>query len=323
MRKYSSVRIIYLCIIIIGLLGVSYAGWTDIGKMLASITTGFLDYDFQESGNSLVLIRNESTIPIPASITVDRGKYLRIDILDAGPIMNMTGSDKLRIYYALKNGENGNVPLKAKEEELGIISIELKRDTVRWDLSGGDYNASDYLNLLPENLGVFKAYHSFNGTGGMIDFTPVYLPAKPIDSITYDYSEAVTAKNDESAPDPELDIQDQAYAFDTVASEPDLSITESEEAFSHREEAAGEGVDLPAASSDNESSMEKMDPLKGEESSEDMQDADYENKDVNGKKDRGKNIKRKLLISRETISISAEYGFIIPLRLDQFNAETE
>jgi len=263
MRKYSSVRIIYLCIIIIGLLGVSYAGWTDIGKMLASITTGFLDYDFQESGNSLVLIRNESTIPIPASITVDRGKYLRIDILDAGPIMNMTGSDKLRIYYALKNGENGNVPLKAKEEELGIISIELKRDTVRWDLSGGDYNASDYLNLLPENLGVFKAYHSFNGTGGMIDFTPVYLPAKPIDSITYDYSEAVTAKNDESAPDPELDIQDQAYAFDTVASEPDLSITESEEAFSHREEAAGEGVDLPAASSDNEASMEKMDPLKG------------------------------------------------------------
>jgi len=314
MRKYTPVRIIYLCIIIIGLMGVTYAGWTDIGKMVANITTGFLNYNFEESGNSLVLVRNSSVIPIPASITVDRGKYLRIEILDAGAIMDMTYGDTLRIYYVLKNGEDGNVPLKAKEEDLGLISIDLKRETVSWNLTGGDYNAGDYINLLPENLGVYQVYHCFKARCGVIDLIPVHLPAKPVDSITYDYSKDLDIINNESAQEPQ-EIQEQTGVFDAVTymmDEPDLSVATMGELISENETAAEEGVDL-AVSSEYETSKKQIGEANIEESAKNMQDLNADNNkhrsEKNDKK-KGKKIKKKLQVSSETISIFAEYSFI-------------
>lgn len=111
MGKQAMVRMIYIAIVAIGLIGVSFAGWTDINKLVASITTGFINYDFQEAENSLVLVRSSSSgdffresssVAINASITVDKSKNLRIDIQDAEPIMKMAEGDFLRIKYKLR-----------------------------------------------------------------------------------------------------------------------------------------------------------------------------------------------------------------------------
>lgn len=303
MGKHTLLRTVCLFIIIIGLLGVSYAGWTDIGKMVANITTGSMDYDFLESENQLVLVRDSSTVIVPASITVEKGKYLRIDILDAGPIMNMTAGDKLRIYYKFKDDKDGNVPLMAKDEDLGLISIDLKKDTIRCDLSGGDYNVSDYISMLPENLGVYQVHHSFGMAGGTIDFTPVSLPAKPVDSITYDYSKAVDLGNDE-VPEADGYDQEQIGSAGTGNLEPDeLSKEDSKQSGMDEHNNVIEHTDMESLTAAKETEAEN--------------DADSI-KSKNDKRD--KKTERKLQISCETISLSAEYGFTIPLRLDQYNA---
>ena len=314
MRKQTRVSIIYISIIIIGLLGVSFAGWTDINKIVASISTGYMDYDFQESGNSLTLIRGSSSYDINANICVENGKYLKIYIIDPKPIINMKQGDKLRIEYKLKEGEEGNVPLKAKKEDLGLISIALKPETICWSCNGLMLTESDYANLVPDNLGVFKAYHYFDGLGGVIEMISESFPTKPVDSLTFDYSGEVNEPITEEGEDNtkiEESTPDSDWTYDRMAEDislPDDNLNEMNDVFLVEEEAL-QGEEIPSYSSEDISD--------GESDSQG-------NKEKQHKKNKGtddnKKGRRKFRISKETISFKAEYEFVIPLKYDQFNA---
>ncbi len=327
MRKKTLVKIAYITILItVGLIGISYAGWTDMNKLVSSITTGHMNYDFEPSGNSLKLIHNNNTssVDIPVSITVQNGKYLKIDISDTSHIMNMSDGDILRINYMLQKGSSGNVPLKGKEEDLGFITLSLNQDSVKWNYSGSSLDINDYTHLVPSTLGTYQVYHRVSGIRGEIDLIPVNLPTQPPTTINIGNNLAYEIDNIEQLhADEHIDdivtilekIDDNSRLEDgfveILHNTPEGNIVEVDDTNVITEESVQsqmDGIDdksIDKNSNENKNTKNIEKPGKAKE-----------------KKNKNKNKnKKKLLITTETLSFSAEYGFLIPLKFDQSNAE--
>ena len=268
----------------IGLLGVSFAGWTNVNRLVATITTGTINYNFLESETRLFVIKGGSYVNVPALFAVEDGKSLRIDIRNPEAILNMTYDDILRIHYMLDEIEDGNVPLKAKDEDFGLISIDLKAETIKWNYADTDIDIDKYTYLIPKSLGLFRVQHHFDGKVGIIDFFPVSLPEKIVDTIIYDYSNETKPGN----------VTGGSIENNSAEITEDISF------------------DYKTFQEDIE--MLQNDVMQNKNQIEQNDDKNNKNGELNNNED-----DRKLQITRRTISFSAEYSFVIPIGLDQFN----
>jgi len=298
MRVSKLINIIYICILTVGICGISYAKWSDISTLVTSITTGNMNYNFDLSGNSLTLISNEHFTPIiiPANMIVENGKYLKIDIIDPSPIMNIGPNDILRINYRLQKGTS-NVPLKSKEEDLGLISISLNENSVQWHTSGSSSDTSAYGYLIPTTLGTYQVNHRFDGINGVIDLQPIILPVQPpgtIGDIGSEYLDELVDEDYNEKDNEEVNTEIKADASDKM----------------QKEKIEASSLEDATEKNENQNDISKDETIESNDITS--------NKDKKGVKKRKKT---KILVTKETISFSAEYSFAIPLNFDQFNTK--
>jgi len=200
MRKmFSKVGLLMLSAVMVGMLGVSYAGYTDILTVEGEVSTGSMGFKFVDT-------RKDRDFLI--GLETDSGKFRKLDanidfdgkslsITDIGPIdfsLFENRSAKILIIYSIAAADGQSVQRAAKITEkdkrsfLGEIPFKLMSKTPEWSISGisedgsygcGSENEAIVYDLLPDTLGQFRATHTLlpNKKGDRMEGTITLEPA--------------------------------------------------------------------------------------------------------------------------------------------------
>jgi hypothetical protein len=223
------------------------------------------------------------------------------------------------------------VALKTIDSDIGEITISLDPNTYVCNYTGTTLTDSDLSKLLPPTLGTFQAHHTFDGTNGTIDLIPSSIPSTPPATIV------VKSLTEEEK---EKNIQDAAYTIEYFNETLDQIFKENEAmdadtAINFQTEENNE-VDTNVDSQDiteqitdsagepNTETLQELFTLEDEEILDDLSsdidtDTDFnEDPDIVYSKDKPKTKIQTLI---ETITLSGNYDFSIPLNFDQYNAD--
>ncbi len=205
MKKiFSKVGLLLCSAAMVGALGVSYAGYTDLLIADAELSTGSMGFEFLDTNKDqdfvIGLLDNSQKgefIELDANINFD-GKSITIAGMDPVDISMLDdGITKLVIHYFIKASEGQSIKKAAaidkkdKRSSLGEIPFELLSATPQWNIegeftSGGSGEKSlgtvpeVIYELLPETLGSFKATHLLAGDekGDFMQGTILLEPTK-------------------------------------------------------------------------------------------------------------------------------------------------
>ena len=186
MKKiFSKVGLLLLSATMVGMLGVSYAGYTDILIAEGELSTGSMGFEFVDAKKDrafqIGLENNKGKFQeLDANIDFD-GKSLTITDIDPIDIAVLEdGKSKLLIHYSIKAEDEQSIlraamiAEKDKRSSLGEIPFELISKTPQWSIAGkskGEFHSWGSENeaietvpqvvydLLPEALGSFHATH--------------------------------------------------------------------------------------------------------------------------------------------------------------------
>ena len=186
MKKiFSKVGLLLLSATMVGMLGVSYAGYTDILIAEGELSTGSMSFEFVDAKKDqdfLIGLENnkDKFQELDANIDFD-GKSLIITDIDPIDIAVLEdGKSKLLIHYSIKAEDEQSIlraamiAEKDKRSSLGEIPFELISKTPQWSIAGkskGEFHSWGSENeaietvpqvvydLLPEALGSFHATH--------------------------------------------------------------------------------------------------------------------------------------------------------------------
>ncbi|NLT46971.1 MAG: hypothetical protein GXX92_01025 [Clostridiales bacterium] len=185
-KMFSKVGLLMLSAVMVGMLGVSYAGYTDILTVEGEVSTGSMGFEFMDT-------RKDRDFLI--GLETDSGKFRKLDanidfdgkslsITDIGPIdfsLFESGNAKIFIRYSIAAADGRSVQRAATIKEndsrssLGEIPLELISKTPEWSISGksedesygcgSENEAIDAVpqvvyDLLPDTLGQFRATHT-------------------------------------------------------------------------------------------------------------------------------------------------------------------
>lgn len=171
--------ILPLLFLSITLLGISYSGWVNENKIISLVSTASMDYNFTYNWNKVMLIHADGTIePLDdATISVDDNKVLKVEFPDGGLLLSLTcDRDTIQIPYTIEKVDSRQIQMKQVDGQyLGDFIIQLDPNSVECNYKGTELPS--YYHLIPDNLGTYYVYFTYNGTdGGTIDLIPKQLP---------------------------------------------------------------------------------------------------------------------------------------------------
>ena len=184
MKKiFNRVGLLLLAVVAVGMLGVSYAAYTDFLTVETDLTTGSMDFEFHDiggEGGAIIGImgKNGRIKKLDADIEYD-GKTLRITDMEAIPMSMLEDGDmELHIRYAMKAAEDQSILRAATIDErdqvrsiIGVIPFKLTTRTPKWSIEGDSISFGSgtrglgripeiiYDSLL-EDLGDFRVHHT-------------------------------------------------------------------------------------------------------------------------------------------------------------------
>jgi hypothetical protein len=265
-----------------------------------TVSTGTMNYNFGGDEMGLyILYQDASKQAIAADISIEDGKYLNINNIDGTAIMNITNTDKLQIVYSLQDGGNSkNIALSTINKDLEVVSITLNPNSVESKYTGTILSKEEINGLLPTNLGTYKVHHSFDGTTGVIDLIPISLPAKPVTTIkVVGLSDTEMESNNKITVDPNTEQTSSQLT----------------------EHAKGQSAEIMSEDKEEVTMIVEVADTKEKEKDTEKQTDKVKNSDAKDAKDTlAYEVSTEII---DTIEISGDYFFRIPLNYDQYNAK--
>ncbi|MGI6733055.1 MAG: hypothetical protein ACOX4J_02595 [Anaerovoracaceae bacterium] len=181
-KIFNRAGLFFLAAAVVGMLGVSYAAYTNILTVETDIATGSMRFEFTdiEEEGAIVGVRdkNGNIRKLDANIEYD-GKSLRITDMEAIPMSMLEDGDmELHILYAVKATEGQSIlraaELCEKDEArsiIGKIPFKLTTGTPQWSIEGDSKSLGSgtegldgipkiVYDLLPDDLGDFRVHHT-------------------------------------------------------------------------------------------------------------------------------------------------------------------
>lgn len=178
-KLFSRSGLIVLMIVIVGSLGVSYAGYTAMLETKVDLTTGSMDFEFCDSDElfSIQIQNGKDEKPVKLKADISYGdKTLMISNIQAIDVSLLEGGNlRFIIQYGLKPTDDSSILKAIIREEIGgyeDVSLMRNNTTGQWVIRGGPDDQGykgkaagtvpeGIDKLIPDSLGDFHVTESF------------------------------------------------------------------------------------------------------------------------------------------------------------------
>jgi hypothetical protein len=315
MKKIRFIKQMTFLFFVFCLLGINYAWHTDNLIIFSNISTGGMEYSFDQGGKSLTVL---------------------LDSAAANELLKLERGASYQLSYTLKKDDRNSIALKSIQHEyMGNIAVNL--NSVTCSYQGAPLTPSAVIqSLIPGSLGSFECYNDFQGCYGTITLIKTSDPTETNNRISVeeldselqaqlkaDYTARLPKENNECVEildETNQEVNEKAVGKDKEDNDKDKEIKDKEEKDKEDKDKEDKGEEEKDKEDKDKEDKDKEGKDKEEKDKEDKdkEDKDKDDKDKDDKDKEDKPDEEEPVVLA-ALSLEGTYSFEVPLHFDQYN----